>query len=141
MKKILILLTVLILAVTGITEAQSYQVIVNNTNSVSNITKSDLSAIFLKTTNRWDNGTNIEPVDLSSRSAVRADFSQDVHGRSVGAIRSHWQQAAFSGAGTAPLERGSDADVIEFVRNNPGAIGYISAGINASGVKTLQVTN
>lgn len=115
--------------------------IVNEANAVTEISKNDLSAIFLKTTTRWEDGTTIEPVDLNARSATRESFSQEVHGRGVGAIRSHWQQAAFSGAGTAPLERGSDEEVLAFVRANPGAIGYISESADASGVKIVTINN
>ncbi|MDG5767583.1 substrate-binding domain-containing protein [Balneolales bacterium ANBcel1] len=139
MKNILIILSFLLLATAMQASGQSFKVIVNNDNSVASISKSDLSAIFLKTNTRWADGSTIEPVDQSARSAVREVFSQEVHGRNVGAIRSHWQQAAFSGAGTAPLERGSDADVVQFVQSNPGAIGYVSADANVSGVKTISV--
>ena len=119
--------------------AQNFQVIVNPANSVSELNNSDLSKIFLKTKSSWNDGLKIVPVDLNARSETRGTFSQEIHGRSVGAIRSHWQQAAFSGAGTAPLERPNDAEVITFVKNNPGAIGYVSAGADVSSVKVIAV--
>ena len=119
--------------------AQSYKIIVNEANATTSVSKQDASNIFLKKKSKWDDGTKIVPVDQSASSATREAFSQDVHGRGVGAIRSHWQQAAFSGAGTAPLERGSDADVVTFVKSNPGAVGYVSADAATDGVKVLTV--
>ncbi|SMO40140.1 substrate-binding domain-containing protein [Gracilimonas mengyeensis] len=119
--------------------AQSFQVIVNEANATESLSKQEVSDIFLKEKTKWADGTDITPIDLKAQSATRVAFSVEVHGRSVGAIRSHWQQAAFSGAGTAPLERSSDADVIEFVKANPGAVGYISDGTAADGVKVLNV--
>ncbi len=76
---------------------------------------------------------------MNARSATREAFSNEVHGRNVGAIRSYWQQAAFSGAGTAPVERSNDAEIIDFVKANAGAVGYISASSEATGVKVISV--
>lgn len=139
MKKTLSLFVLFLIAGTLAASAQSYKIIVNEANASSGISKSEASDIFLKKKSKWDDGTKIEPVDLAASSPIRAAFSEDVHGRGVGAIRSHWQQAAFSGAGTAPLERGSDADVVAFVKSNPGAVGYISADAATDGVKVLTV--
>jgi ABC-type phosphate transport system substrate-binding protein len=139
MKKAVITLLLFVVVFSVNASAQSYKIIVNEVNPESSVSKSDLSAIFLKTKTKWGDGSAVTPIDQNARSAVREAFSQDVHGRGVGAIRSHWQQAAFSGAGTAPLERSSDADVIAFVKSNPGAVGYISADADAAGVKVLQV--
>jgi len=139
MKNLLIILSIILFA--GVTEvnAQSFQVIVNESNSIESISKGDLSDIFLKKKTKCDNGSAVTPIDLNARSETRAAFTEEVHGRNVGAIRSYWQQAAFSGAGTAPIERSNDADVIAFVKSNPGAVGYISAGADASGVKVLSI--
>ncbi|MCC5926450.1 MAG: hypothetical protein JJU41_07800 [Bacteroidetes bacterium] len=139
MKRTLLIFAILCVLTTISAQAQSYVVIVNNNNAVTELTKAELSEIFLKTKVRWDDGVSIIPVDLNARSTVREDFTQEIHGRRVAAIRTHWQQAAFSGGGTAPPERNSDADVIQFVRDNPGAIGYISSETPPTGVKVIIV--
>ena len=139
MKKAFSILILFLVVGTLAASAQSYKIIVNEANATASISKSDASDIFLKKKTKWDDGSKVIPVDQDARSAAREAFSQDVHGRGVGAIRSHWQQAAFSGAGTAPLERGSDADVVAFVKSNPGAVGYVSAEANTDGVKVLTV--
>jgi len=139
MKKIFILVVILIISTTFEISAQSFKVIINKSNSASSLSAKEVSSIFLKKLKKWDDGTAIIPVDLNANSAVRVNFSKSVHKKSVGAIRSYWQQAIFSGAGTAPMEKGSDADVVAFVKSNPGAIGYVSVGANVSGVKVLKV--
>lgn len=137
MKNLLSILIILLVAAATEATAQSFKVIVNEANTTETISEKELSEIFLKTKTKWDDGSSIEPVDLNARSEVREAFSEQIHGRGVGAIRNHWQQAAFSGAGTAPLERSSDAEVIDFVKSNPGAVGYISTDTDASGVKVI----
>ncbi|MAO66329.1 MAG: hypothetical protein CL666_15145 [Balneola sp.] len=139
MNKLYSIIILLLISFATEVSAQSYQVIVNESNSTAEISKGDLSDIFLKKKTKWDYGSAITPVDLNARSGVREAFSKDIHGRGIGAIRSYWQQAAFSGAGTAPLERSGDAEVIDFVKSNPGAVGYISADTDAAGVKVLSI--
>ncbi|SMO40050.1 substrate-binding domain-containing protein [Gracilimonas mengyeensis] len=140
MKYLLSTLSIFLLTITlNTATAQEFKAVVNKANAAESISKEDLSKIFLKEQTKWADGTAITPIDLKAQSATRVAFSLEVHGRSVGAIRSHWQQAAFSGAGTAPLERSSDTDVIEFVKANPGAVGYVSAAADISEVKELAI--
>lgn len=120
-------------------QAQNYKVIVNNSNNVSSVSKSELSDLFLKKKAKWSGGQTVSPVDLSGKSSIRESFSQEVLGKSVGAIKSYWQQFVFAGKGTPPIEKNSDSEVIEYVKNNEGAVGYISAGANIVGVKVVTV--
>lgn len=133
------LLAIILIGFATEATAQSFKVIVNEANTTETISKKELSEIFLKNKTKWDDGSSITPVDLKASSETRKAFSNEILGRDVGAIRSYWQQAAFSGAGTAPVERSSEAEVITFVKNNPGAVGYISESTDASGAKVLTI--
>jgi len=128
-----------VLLFTASSIAQSYQVVANINDTEVNLSKKEISQIFLKNIIKWDDGTKIVPVDLSIRSEIRAEFSEEIHGRAVNAIRSFWQQAAFSGAGTAPIEKSTDEEVIAFIKKNPGAIGYVSANTEVEGLVVLNV--
>jgi ABC-type phosphate transport system substrate-binding protein len=139
MKKSITLITLLFLISFVNCYSQTYKVIVNSSNEISSLSKKEASDLFLKKKVKWANGNKVTPVDLSSNSKVRETFSQQVHGRSTAAIRNFWQQAAFSGTGTAPSEKISDEDVIEFVKNNPGAVGYVSLSANTTGVKIITI--
>lgn len=139
MKKFIPVLLLLAFMMATAANAQNYVLVANESVAETSLSKDDVSHIFLKTKTKWSDGSAITPVDQSARAAVREAFSQDVHGRGVGAIRSHWQQAAFSGAGTAPIERGNDADVVAFVKSNPGAVGYVSTEAATDGVKVIAV--
>jgi len=93
----------------------------------------------MKKKTKWDSGSAVMPVDLGASSKVRETFSQEIHGKSLGAVRSSWQQAAFSGTGSAPPEKTGDSEVIDFVKKNSGAIGYVTASTNTDGVKVIDV--
>jgi ABC-type phosphate transport system substrate-binding protein len=119
-----------------------YIVVVNEGNSTASMTADEVSRIFMKRTAQWADGREVVPVDQSDGAAVRARFSQDVHGKSVSAIKSFWQRQIFSGRAVPPAERTSDAEVLAFVRANPAAIGYVRAGVTvAAGVKQLQISD
>lgn len=122
-----------------ISQAQSYVVIVNKSNSIETISAKKVSNYFLKKTIKWDSGEKVLPVDLNSKSLTRTSFSKEVHKKSVNSVKSYWQQYVFAGKGTPPVEKHSDQEVINFVRNNTGAIGYISVGADASEVKVVNV--
>lgn len=129
MKRFLLgVLAVFALATARPARAQGYVVIVNGGNAVKSLSKEQLTSIFLKKTVKWDGGAVIAPVDQDKSSKVRESFTKAVHGRSVSAVDSYWQQQIFAGKDVPPPERDSDADVIAFVKANPNAIGYVSAG-------------
>ncbi len=119
--------------------SNSYKVIVNKTNSIEEIDQSDLSDMFLKNLTKWPDKKKITPVDLNSESKTRASFSKSVHNKSFNAIKAYWQKKIFTGKGVPPVEKNSDAEVIAFVKENEGAIGYISSDASSSGVKVIKV--
>ncbi|MFP3940568.1 MAG: hypothetical protein ACLF0P_09705 [Thermoanaerobaculia bacterium] len=108
---------------------------------VDRIDTGALSKIFLKKTERWEDGSRIFPVDQVESSPVRQAFSREVHGRSVAAIEAYWQQRIFSGREVPPPEKVSDREVVEFVRATPGAIGYVAAGTPLQGVEAVEVVD
>ena len=81
------------------------------------------------------------PVDLSGSSSIRKEFSKNILKKSVGSVKSYWQQYVFAGKGTPPVEKKTDNEVISFVKRNSGAIGYVSSEANLSGVKEVKITN
>ena len=113
--------------------AQGYVVIVNGGNAVKTLSREQLTNIFLKKMLRWDGGATIAPVDQDKSSKVRESFTKAVHGRSVSAVDSYWQQQIFAGKDVPPPEKDSDADVIAYVTANANAIGYVSAGAAVPG--------
>lgn len=118
--------------------AQAYVVIVNKRNPVEVLNKKHLSDLFLKKTD-WDDHIMVEPVDLPAKSLVRDSFTREIHGKSVSAIRSYWQQAVFMGTASVPPEMKNDSEVIEFVKKTPSAIGYVSLSANVEEVKVVKV--
>ena len=121
-------------------QAQQFQVVVNASAGTEEISSGDLSKIFQKKAGKLPSGESANPVDQDKDAAVRDAFSEAVHGRSTDQIESFWQQQIFSGKDVPPEQKKSDAEVLDFVRSNPGAIGYVSASASVgSGVKVVRI--
>jgi ABC-type phosphate transport system substrate-binding protein len=138
MKHIIAYLIVIFCGV-ALVNAQDYKVIVNTGNDVTSITKSDLSKIMLKKQRSWSNGEKVLPADYVMSSPIREKFSSDVHNKSVNAIKSYWQQFVFAGKGSPSIEFDSDDKIIDYVKSNAGAVGYVSGAASPTGVKVLTV--
>lgn len=120
--------------------AQSFQVVVHESNPVRSLSTDRLSQLFLKKVTRWNDGREVEPVDVDDESRVREAFSEAVHGKDVASIKSYWQKMIFSGRATPPPELSADAEVLAFVRSHPGAIGYVRSGASTgNGVAVVAI--
>ena len=134
-KTISVLIVLILFMTAGLLAQQvTYKIVANKENPVSSLTQKEVSNLFLKKVTKWSNGENVQPLDLVETSPVRAKFSRDIHGRKVSSIKAYWQKQIFSGRKIPPPEKKTDTQVLSFVRNNVGAIGYISA--TNSGIPT-----
>lgn len=115
------------------------RVIVHPANGSSALDRKFLTEVFLKRTTRWGGGEAIRPVDQDVDAPVRRRFSEDVLNRSVNSVKSYWQQMIFSGRAIPPPELESDEEVLRYVARHPGAIGYVSAAADVSGVKVVTL--
>jgi hypothetical protein len=78
-------------------------------------------------------GLKLVPVD---NAAQQGDFVAKVLQTDVAKYSARWTKKAFREGLTAPPVKGSDAEVIAFVKSTPGAVGYVTGP--SSGVKVLQ---
>jgi ABC-type phosphate transport system substrate-binding protein len=116
-----------------------YRVIVHPDNPATSIDRRTLSDIFLKKQTSWPDGERTAPVDHAGRAAVRDEFTEAVHNKSLSAVRNYWQQLIFSGRGLPPPELDSDEAVVSFVLSHRGAVGYVSEGAKIGAAKVLVV--
>ncbi len=125
--------------IVAVAEPPEYRLVVNAGNPATSVTRSEAGRMFLKKVVSWPNGWTVTAVDQERGSAVRPVFRRDIHQKDADAIAAHWQTAVFSGRDVPPPIARSDAEVLAFVRANPGAIGYVSGTSAVEGVKVLTV--
>jgi ABC-type phosphate transport system substrate-binding protein len=117
------------------------RVIVHPATNALTLERDQVSRMFLRKESYWPDGTEVAPVDQRTASEVRLRFTGWVHRRSVSAIAYYWQQRVFSGHGAPPPERSSDREVIEFVAETPGAIGYVSTAADIRRVQEVKIVD
>ena len=115
-----------------------YRIVVNASNPVSSLSKTQVSKLFLEKTT-WDDGAAASPVDLLPASPVREGFTKDVLGLSVPAAVDRMREASAAAGANPPPALASDREVLAYVRLKPGAIGYVSLAADLTGVKVIAV--
>ncbi len=116
----------------------SYKIVVNPSNSVTSLSREDVSRIFLKKSTKFPDGRSVSPVDLPVSSPVRESFSKNIHGKPASAVDAYWQQQIFSGRDIPPAQK-SESAALSFVRSNENGIAYVSAGADTAGLKIITV--
>lgn len=130
MKTVIIVIATVILGALG-TEASAQEkmvVIVNNNNPVPTLTASQVKLYYLRRLKRLWPTTNkpIKPVDFDKGSKLKEQFYAEVLGMQSTEVVNYFKQRQYANSETPPEQLGSDEDVIRFVSENEGAIGYIS---------------
>jgi ABC-type phosphate transport system substrate-binding protein len=121
-------------------EQVRFQLVVHPDVRIESLSRARVAEIFVKQRVRWDDGTRIVPVDQPIRSRLRAEFLKAVYDKEPAFMLRYWQRKIFSGRGVPPPELASDEEVIRFVARTAGAIGYVSPGAAAEGVRRIEVT-
>ena len=121
-------------------EVVAFQVIVHVSNPTKQLSKQELSQLFLKKVTQWkDNNEAVLPIDLVDNSPVRQKFSESIHGREVASIKAYWQKQIFAGRGVPPEEKKSDEEVLKYVSENPGAVGYLAEATTIDAYNNVKV--
>ena len=119
--------------------AGDFVVIVHPDNPDTTLEKSRLDGMFLGKIKQFSDDTEVVPVQNGDESVSEA-FSQAVHTRSYQAVTVYWSAMAFKKYVAPPAKLGDD-EVVDFVRANRGAIGYVSSTADIGGVATVTVTD
>jgi len=116
-----------------------YKVVIHKDNPTQSLDSKTVERMFFKKWKRWDDGELVVPVNQVN-SEVREAFTKGIHKKDVSAILKYWQRMIFSGRDVPPLELANDTEVLEYVKANRGAIGYVSSATEiAAGVRELPI--
>src|ERR1700746_854420 len=119
---------------------QSLAIIVNQSNPVENFSLPELRKIFLGERSHWPNGRRITVVMMDLAQPERKVILREIYGMNEKDLNNHFIQGVFTGAVlVSPKTLGTPAEVLKFVFNVPGAIGYVRASEADGSVKILRV--
>lgn len=92
-------------------------------NGIENLTAKQVQDIYLGRGRILPNGKFALPIDQPS--PLRAEFYEKLTGRPVEQINAYWARIMFTGQASPPQQLPGDEAVMQTVRENEGAIGYI----------------
>lgn len=112
-------------------------VIVNDANPVRSMTADEVAALYLARTRTFPSGEFALVFDQPRNSELRQRFFKNVANMAIGQVNTYWSRLMFSGQEIPPQALPNEQAVIDIVRRNPGAIGYISTAPKESGLHVV----
>jgi ABC-type phosphate transport system substrate-binding protein len=106
--------------------ADAVYVVVSAQSPVGAVTQKEVLALFTGRSRTLAGGVSSTPLDQQRDGAARAAFYQALTGMDVARINSYWARLHFTGQVQPPQALGDDASVIERLRSDPAAIGYLA---------------
>jgi ABC-type phosphate transport system substrate-binding protein len=132
---------VVFLLLTGVPAARAGElvIIVNPNVTVERLPRNSIAEIYMNTKTRWDNGDKIR-VTMLKTGATHDAFVRELVKTTSDRLTTLWKKVVFTGAGTPPKILKDETEVLAFVTETPGAIGYIAAATPHERVKVLALT-
>lgn len=112
-------------------------IIANNSVSQESLKKEEVQNIFLGKMAKWSDNTSIYFV--TSENETHEDFLKTYINRSSSQFKNYWRQMVFTGKGQKPKAFDTDEEIIQFVSETSGAIGYVGTKAALKNVKTITV--
>ncbi len=114
-------------------------VVVNPDNPIDEMSKHQVTDLFMGRYVAFADGTIALPLDLPVSSAVRNAFYKSITGKSVAQINAYWAKLIFSGRATPPRVAPGEQEVINMVTNNKNAIAYMDVQDVSKKVKVVYL--
>jgi ABC-type phosphate transport system substrate-binding protein len=104
--------------------AEEVVVVVSATSTISELSESEIADIYLGRLGRLGK-TVVTPLDQPEGSAARNEFYREFTGKSPAQVKALWSKLIFTGRGRPPRTLANDREVLQALRDNPDAIGYM----------------
>lgn len=119
---------------------QNLAIIVNQANTVDDISLKELRTVFLGERSHWPNGRRITLVMMDPGMLERKAVLRDICRMSETEFSRHFLQGLFTGeVFVSPKTLSTPTGVRKFIFNVPGAIGYVRASDIDTTVKVIKV--
>ncbi len=100
------------------------EIIIGNT-SEDDLSEEKIKMIYLGKISRWDNGNKIILATLE-KGITHENFMENCLNKKSRSFILYWKQRMFTGRGVMPRIFKKESDLVEFIKNTEGAIGYVS---------------
>lgn len=126
-----------LLIISACFSANAAVVVIGNSQGPDAISSDAVKQLYLGKGQQLPNGANAQLFELPEGSAERTEFHSKTTGRTDAQLQSNWSRLVFTGKATAPVVAGDSAAMINAIKANPNAIGYLDESAVTADVKVL----
>lgn len=112
-------------------------VVVNPDNPTDHLSKRQIIDLYMGRNLYFPNGELALRLDLAPDSEIRAEFYQSTVKKSVAQVNAYWAKLLFSGRTTPPMIMKNSKQLIETIKNNRNALGYLDSNDLEEGIKVV----
>ncbi|MCE1183549.1 MAG: hypothetical protein LWW81_14770 [Rhodocyclales bacterium] len=102
-------------------------VVVSARSGIAVMTRNEVVNIFLGRTRQFFNGNEVRVVDMAEGHPDRARFYQGLFGKDPSQVDAYLSKQWFSGRGQPFARVDNSEEVVRWVLNYPGGVGYVDA--------------
>ncbi len=113
-------------------------VIAHPDTQIGTVSKGRLRQIYLNRSKKWSDGGRIH-LTILANTPTTVIFMDKYLGKSCTQFDRYWKRQLFSGKGIPPEYFSSLKDLLDYIRNTKGAIGFIDSDIPPEGVSILKL--
>jgi ABC-type phosphate transport system substrate-binding protein len=136
-----VLLMILAVFVPSLTKAEVL-IIVNAKSPLKQISSEDVMNIFLGKKLTWEDEKSTEvKFVLMPEAECHEEFVKKFTKKSAAQFKRYWNNMVFTGKGMMPKSINSAEEMIRFVSETDGAIGYVAPGAPLDGVAVMDIVD
>lgn len=114
-------------------------VITSPSLKISDISRSNLRAMFAMRMHKWPDGTMVKVFVYRDDDPLHEKFSKQILNVFPYQLRQAWDRQVYSGLGQYPEEVASSEEMLSRIANTPGAIGYVKMNEVNKNVRVLEI--
>ncbi|WP_319244272.1 hypothetical protein [uncultured Propionivibrio sp.] len=99
-------------------------VFVNPQSGVEQLTRTQITNIFLGNHREYPNGLMAKPIDLPVAAPEKTLFYRALVNKDLDQMAAYWSRLVFAGNTQPPMQTGTVQEAVQAVANNRNAIGY-----------------
>ncbi|GAA6171595.1 hypothetical protein NBRC116592_12650 [Colwellia sp. KU-HH00111] len=139
-KKIYLLWLFIVLGIASST-VYAVEVIMHPSVKESVLTTSQLRRIYTMRQIHWADGSRITVYTLPRKHVLHLHFSKERLQMFPYQLDRIWNKLTYSGLGVAPITVNSPQELIDAIKNTPGAIGYVDNVKDEESVRVITITD
>ena len=137
----LVFLLILSFSFSSFAQSHAFSIIVNSKVNIDSISMNVLKEIYTGNRSFWNENLRIRPIRTSDSNLITEQFVNTVMSQSLSQYLQDWRLKLFSGKALPPKKAESSQEIISFVEQNEGGIGFVPANqtITSSQIKIISL--